>query len=161
MEGFKVCVFMVSFLKQYQCDNIPNWSPNFVVVLFRFLPHFQASSALDDVTIPRKHAALIAGRDYDEGSFGADDKVGIQGHVRVIHKVNAKGSAAIFSWSSRLWLGAKEVARWNLVSIWRNIRKMNRTGVRIITGHRKVRMLWHIKRNWKFFVIFKMPDDFF
>ena len=68
-----------------------------VVVLFRFLPHFQASSALDDVTIPRKHAALIAGRDYDEGSFGAYDKVGIQGHVRVIHKVNAKGSAAIFS----------------------------------------------------------------
>ena len=128
MEGFKVCVFMVSFLKQYQCDNIPNWSPNFVVVLFRFLPHFQASSALDDVTIPRKHAALVAGRDYDEGSFGADDKVSIQGHLRVIQKVKAWGSAAIFSWLSRLWLGVKEVARWNLVSIWRNIRKMNRTG---------------------------------
>ena len=72
----------------------------FVVVQFRFLPHFQASSALDDVTIPRKHAALVAGRDYDEGSFGADDKVGNLGHVRLIvliHKVKAKWCVAIFS----------------------------------------------------------------
>lgn len=42
--------------------------------LFRFLPHFQGSSVGNE-TVPKKHQALVSGKEWDEGSFGVSDEV--------------------------------------------------------------------------------------